>query len=440
MLSTNEIHLNYQQGSDAREAAPSPASPAEPETTLSSPSKKHQSMPAMRSPEKKKGALTEARSARSPETGETIAESFKSPTGASVLKIRSITSPGDSGDSVRRVKSPRSQRSEHEVMQSSRHRIESPRFHHNTTTTTTAATTTTTTNTATTTTGAAPASPSKMPAQRLSAPPNTINLNQPAPEQLNALADLWIAQLIGPVTAKSGSVPRVLTIQQINQLGRLDYKIAASGLPDCLQSLKISPDKQGQVSLSNLLRSLLANHLSQSDAGKTIFAMLAVLAHAHPEMLSVHTSDLTDMDVDEANALKKKMSDAMQAQVKACVLMIFGSDQQLQQSRLPASLLQFWRRLDAKLVDKAAENPDLNTAQILTARQNLGFDLLITRQLYPYAMKPLKPATGNGGQQVSASSEPATSVMGVVFANAIREELRGKWPLFFADAIRHFDA
>ena len=166
--------------------------------------------------------------------------------------------------------------------------------------------------------------------------------------------------------------------------------------------------------------------------------MLTVVAQAHPEMLSIQTRDLTDMDVDDANALKKKMSQAMQVQIKACVEMIFGQDQQLQQSRLPLSLLEFWRCLDAKLIREAAKNPHLSAENILTARQNLGFDLLITRQLYPYAMKPVKPVSVIGGKDTTASPDPDTSVMGVVFANAMREELREKWPLFFSDAIQHF--
>ncbi len=454
MLPTNEIHLSHPLGSPLAEEGTSPASPPRPEKNFSSPSKKHQSMPAMRSPEKRKVSLLNTPPAHSSTEEGTEIESFKSPKGSSTLKARPMTSPADTGDSPRSVKSPRSQRSEHEVMQSSRHRIESPRSHHGIdrnsgitstlhTTVAQAVTTTITTTTTTTavnTAGATPTSPPKTPAQRQSAPPNTISLNQPAAEQFNSLADLWIEQLLSSADTKSGGASGVLTLHQINALGRMDYKIAASSLPDSLQSLKISPDKLGKVSLSHLLRSLLANHLSQSDAGKTIFAMLTVLAQAHPEMLLVQTSDLTDMDVDEANAIKKTMSDAMQAQVKACVQMIFGQDQQWQQSRLPSSLLEFWRRLDAKLVKEAARNPNLTAAQVLTARQNLGFDLLITRQLYPYAMKPVKPSSINGGKEVHASSDTDASVMSVVFANAMREELRRQWPLFCADAIRHFDA
>lgn len=455
MLSNSDIHLNYQQVTQQIGEETSDTLAPESSANVASPSKKHQSMPAMRSPEKKKViVLTTSPDTFSLSAGSDF-DAFKSPKGIPSLKMRSVTSPADSGDSPRSVKSPGSQRSEHEVMQSSRHRIESPRsqrsMEKNTGLTSTLNTTVTQTVTATVTTpitvtsptqmDATPGSPVKTASQRLSAPPSTISLNQPSAEQINALADLWIDQLLGSSSAKSNKNDALLSMHQINALGRLDYKVDVTALPDCLQSLKLSQDKLGKVSLSDLLRSLLANHLSQSDAGKTIFAMLTVSAQAHPEMVAIHTRQLTDRDVDEANVIKKKMRDAMQVQVKACVQMIFGAGQQLQQSRLPSSLLKFWRCLDAKLVREAAKNPALTPDQVLLARQNLGFDLLITRQLYPYAMKPAKAtAVGDGQGTPVLAADTAPSVMGVVFANAMREELRNQWPSFFADAIRHFDA
>ena len=273
-----------------------------------SPSKKHRSQPVMRSPEKNKNLLPELQLHDLPKSDEMIFEQFKSPSRTISFRSRATKSPSVTNDSPESKTSPRSSRSprnEHETMSSRRHRIESPRSNRvgqqqaynlasppfSTTTMTVTQTVTSnvqTSNAEDTSRGNAnsTASPSAAPKSnkttrhRLSSPPATIALNQPSPEQMDTLADLWIQHLLGSSSIKSSDQTSLLTVAKINALGRTDGKIDASALPQIFGGLKVSADKQGKGSLSSLLNSLLANHLGQSDTGKTIKAMQAVAMQA----------------------------------------------------------------------------------------------------------------------------------------------------------------
>ena len=435
---------------------------AEHKDSTTSPSKKHRSMPVMRSPEKTKNPLPVSALQGSPQPDQTTPEQFKSPVGVPSLRVRSMKSPSDGGDSPRSVKSPRSPRSEHEVMSSRRHRIDSPRSKviaqqqvpafastlNDTLTSTVTQTVTqtftqTVTQTVTSTSAHGPshgaASPDKIARQRLSAPPNTINLHQPSPEQMDALADLWIQKILGSSPEKSTDAV-LLTDAKINALGRTDGKVPASALPQTLLDLKISEDKQGKVELNSLLRSMLANHLSQSDAGKTIKTMQITVLHANPKLAAIHFDDMIALDDPDAETeLRQKMANTVRAQAEACVDVTFGPSRKLSECRLPQDLLSFWKLIDARLVREAAKNPALSKEQVLKARSNLGFDLLITRQLYPFALKPAPEVAATETKQGKVTASMALPVLATVFANTMADAFLQAWPAFFADAIKHFE-
>ena len=169
--------------------------------------------------------------------------------------------------------------------------------------------------------------------------------------------------------------------------------------------------------------------------------MLKIAIDSHPDLAAIDVAQLTAGDVDDSTALKAQMNQSVLPQAQACVTVIFGADRKLNQSHLPPAVLQFWKQLDAILVQQAAKNPELSKEQVMTARRNLGFDLLITRQIYPYALKPLKSSSSDSQSSSSASSAVAEpSVLQTAFANTLRDQLMRDWPLFFDDAIAQFDA
>ncbi len=434
-----------------------------------SPSKKHRSQPVIRTPEKMKAALPELRLHEMPKSDESIFDNYKSPVGAISLRERSVKSPADTNDwpnSARSPQSPRSARSEYETMSSRRHRIDSPRISRSgqqqapalvsssgLTRTKTITQTETSTISATSATDSfrgntnEPASPTgdaslhTVGRQRVSCPPNTISLHQQTPEQMNDLADLWIQNLLGSLSSTSSDHVSLLTDAKIKSLGRTDGKVAVSSLSPALGSLKISEDKQGKVTLSSLLNSMLANHLGQSVTGKTIRAIQATVMHANPKLAAIRFDDMIDMDdPDEEKKVRQQMADAVADQASACVDVAFGASRTMSDSNLPQALLDFWRLLDARLVKEAAKNPELTAEQVLTARKNLGFDLLITRQLYPFALKTSPGAPGAEAKPARVTSDSALPVLVTTFANKMSDAFFAAWPAFFTHAIASFDA
>ena len=438
-----------------------------------SPSKKHRSQPTIRTPEKKKDALPELKLHELPKPDQTAFDNFKSPVGSISLRGRLVKSPTDAGESphsARSPQSPMSPRNEHETMSSRRHRIDSPRANRSgqqqatspvsSPTLTTAKTTTkTVTQTVTSTVAVSnmapthganshmPVSPAKdelmhkVARQRMSSPPNTISLNQPSPEQMNALADLWVQHLLGSSSDKSSDQTSLLTVSKINALGRTDGKIDASALPEVFGGLKVSVDKQGKVSLSSLLNSLLANHLSQSDTGKIIKAMQAMAMQANPKLAKISFDDMMNFDdADKQKELRKTMADAIVGEATACVDVAFGPSRKLSESHLPQALLDFWKLLDARLVKEAQNNPALTQSEILKARSNLGYDLLVTRQMFPFALKAAQAPFGTEAKPTRVTAEGALPVLVTTFANTMSDKFQKAWHAFSDDAFASFDA
>jgi len=434
-----------------------------------SPSKKHRSQPIIRTPDKKEDALPELKLHALPKSDQTAFDDFKSPVGSISLRgrvVKSPTGPDKSPNSARSPQSPRSPRNEHETMSSRRHRIDSPRAKRSSqqqTTPSVSSPTLTTTKTATQTVTSTvavsnmasthgvnsnmPVSPAKdelrhtVARQRMSSPPNTISLNQPSPEQMNALADLWIQHLLGSSSNKLSDQTPLLTGIKINALGRTDGKIDASALPEIFSGLKVSADKQGKVSLSSLLNSLLANHLSQSDTGKTIKAMQAVAMQANPTLAKISFDEMMNFDdADKQKELRKTMTDAIVGEASACVDVAFGQSRKLADSHLPQALLDFWKLLDARLVREAKSNAALTQSEILKARRNLGYDLLVTRQMFPFALKVAQATSGAEAKSTRVMAEDALPVLVTTFAKTMSDEFQKAWHAFSDDAFASFDA
>jgi hypothetical protein len=438
-----------------------------------SPSKKHRSQPVIRTPEKNKDTLPELKLHELPKPDQTVFDNFKSPVGSISLRGRLVKSPTDTSDapnSARSPKSPRSPRNEYEVMSSRRHRIDSPRSNRagqqqapalvsSPTLTTTKTVTQTVTQTVTSPMAAstatdnfrgninAPTSPprdavsSTVVRQRLSSPPATVSLNQQTPEQMNDLADLWVKHLLGSLSSTSSDHVPLLTDAKIDILGRGDGIVVKSSLKPALFDLKMPNDKQGMVSLSSLLNSMLANHLSQSVMGKTIKTMQATVMHANQKLAAICFMDMIKLDGEgKGEEVRQQMANASIGHASACVDVAFGPSRKLSESHLPQALLDFWKLVDAKFVKEVKRNPAHTAEQILTARKNLGFDLLVTRQMYSFAYKPVQEISGPEVNPMPVSAGTQYPPLVKMFASTMSAELHKAWPAFFANAIASFDA
>lgn len=240
---------------------------------------------------------------------------------------------------------------------------------------------------------------------------------------------LWqifgVQHLLGSSSDKSSDQTSLLTVSKINARGRTDGKIDASALPEVFGGLKVSVDKQGKVSLSSLLNSLLANHLSQSDTGKIIKAMQALAMQANPLLAKISFDDMMNFDdADKQKELRKTMADAIVGEASACVDVAFGPSRKLSESHLPQALLDFWKLLDARLVKEAKNNPALTQNEILKARSNLGYDLLGTRQMFPFALKAAQAPSGTEAKPTRVTAEGALPVLVTTFANTMSDKFK----------------
>jgi len=258
---------------------------------------------------------------------------------------------------------------------------------------------------------------------------------------MHALADLWIQHLLGSSSNKSSDQAPLLTGIKINALGRVDGKMDASALPEVFSGLKVSVDKQGKVLLSSVLNSLLANHLSQSDTGKTIKAMQAVAMQANPTLAKISFDEMKDLnDADKEKELRQTMADAILSEASTCVDVAFGPSRKLSESHLPQALLTFWKLLDARLVKEAKNNPALTQSEILKARRNLGFDLLVTRQMFPFVLKTAQATSGAEAKSTRVTAENALPALVTTFATTMSHEFQKAWHAFSDDAFASFDA
>ena len=195
------------------------------------------------------------------------------------------------------------------------------------------------------------------------------------------------------------------------------------------------------MSLSSLLNSMLANHLGQSVAGKTIKTMLATVIYANPTLAAIRFDDLIAMeDADKEKEVRQQMIAAMIGQASACVDVAFGPSRKWSECHLPQALLDFWKLLDARLVKEAKNNPALTQSEILKARRNLGYDLLVTRQMFPFALKAAQATSGAEAKSTRVMAEDALPVLVTTFANTMSDKFQKAWHAFSDDAFASFDA
>ena len=216
----------------------------------------------------------------------------------------------------------------------------------------------------------------------------------------------------------------MLTTTVINAFGRTEIEVKEA---DCstemlglLSSVQCragkSRNKANDASIFGhdlMIKAIFSESVATSAAGKTLLTMKRVVMEG-PELKELTMTEVL------GDAEKKQAGIAsMKLQAEACVAMTFGiGDRSLANSKLPPELFICWKEMDRNLVQWAQENPALTAEDIKTARSNLGFDLIMTRLVYPL---------------ITPDQEEAKLAAPTWFLNAVRGAHLAAWPSFFAD-------
>lgn len=158
-----------------------------------------------------------------------------------------------------------------------------------------------------------------------------------------------------------------------------------------------------------LLRTLLMGAVANSPAGKILAAARMQALGALGSTTSIVASESKRDPIADMNALRELTASYTQQAVSD----LFG--QGLANSGLPAESLDLWTRVDQQIVIWAQEQK-IAADRIEELRSTTGFDLIVTRLVYPLAM-----GTGGGIPSVGA----------LRFADGIRKEINGVWPKVF---------
>ena len=237
-----------------------------------------------------------------------------------------------------------------------------------------------------------------------------------------------IRQADGPLIALGNDAARlifdeirsakpVLSKETIDSLARFEVPVPLDALPAALRA-KVTDVTDGKVSHARLIRALYLPLLTESEVGKTLVAMRKMV------MLQYDGSRLTlaeRLRIEETDlGFKGRMQANLEGQAKACAAIALGRvgsahEASLAASKLPAELIAFWKAMDQRLCDWAAESPSIDAGQLRTARENLGFDILFTRLMLPIAL---------GGP------EESHLVIPMMFFDAVKSALLEDWPVF----------
>jgi hypothetical protein len=223
---------------------------------------------------------------------------------------------------------------------------------------------------------------------------------------------------VGLVT--SNLTPRgLLGSSTINSLARFEVAIDIASLnPDLKKLIENQPDFHNKKTISHtaLLKVMIHEKLSDSQAGKTLLAMKQAVMQIHKgnELTIEHFHAMSNGPELKAMAIAD-----MALHAKATSNISFGKlAPSVAKSGLPSELIAIWKEADRGLCEWAAENPKLSADEIDKARSALGFDLIVTRSIYPF---------------IFGASEESHLVVPSWFATAVRESHTAAWPEFFAD-------
>ncbi len=233
---------------------------------------------------------------------------------------------------------------------------------------------------------------------------------------ITAYPDLLISTiqpLIFRKTAK-GLVMRNNPVKEIIAAGRDKFPIPLESIPkvprEKIMSLKSLPDDAVSISHAQLLKLLFVQEFRSSAAGKTI-------SDGRQQALrSAGSSPTADISSDQTTlkAEKNRLTALFGPHAQKITMSLLGGE--LSQSGFPPALIKLWKQFDQKLVDWAKKDLRLSDEDLDKMRSALGFDLIVTRLIYPVCI----------GVDGTRPSLPGTS-----FADAVRQSILTSWDAFF---------
>ncbi len=258
--------------------------------------------------------------------------------------------------------------------------------------------------------------------QKLSAPvyrkPGTPIEILPSPRDAESGLLALGNEVAGLIFAEMKATKSMLTRETIGSLARYEIQVPVDKMSSALH-LKFLPGGGKTLSHAHMIKALFQPRLLDTQIGKTLVAMRKMVMMLYDG----DTLTLADRARIEENDLgfKKRMQANIEQQAKACAAIALGiidsaQTPSLTTSKLPVSLINFWIAMDRKLCEWAAMNPELDASSLRTARENLSFDILVTRLILPVAL---------------GSETESHLVIPMMFFEAVKNALKAEWSAFF---------
>lgn len=244
-------------------------------------------------------------------------------------------------------------------------------------------------------------------------------------EVVTALTTEERQALIGAYPALlMGSVRQVVSrhidnpVAALKDASKNKFFILLNDFPRALQvkipsaEIKIAGKKQYAISHAELLKLLALESVQSSEFGKN-------LAEKRSAALNAPTKTLILQKQTSAEALddiKRELKATIAPHGTAVVSATFAGG--WQHAGLPAGLLDLWQAFDLMLLDWATKELKLARSAIDEICSMLGFDLIVTRLIYPLAL---------------GVNDAKPSLAAIRFADAVREAMLKQWPALFND-------
>jgi hypothetical protein len=233
---------------------------------------------------------------------------------------------------------------------------------------------------------------------------------------INAYPDLLLGGIQRAAYKKieTGLVLRNDPIREIIAAGRDKFQIPLATLTKVLrekiQVLNSLSDEATTLSHADLLKTLMLEEFKVSTSGKILLSSRQkALRSAGP---SQKPNPLDDQPKQKAE--KTRLLTLFKEPAEQITTSLFNED--LSTSGFPQSLLTLWKSFDQKLVDWAKETLQVSADELEKLRSTLGFDLIITRLIYPMCI-----GIGDAEPTLAATS----------FADAVRQSTLQTWDTFF---------
>ena len=213
---------------------------------------------------------------------------------------------------------------------------------------------------------------------------------------------------------ETGLVLRNDPVREIIAAGRDKFPIPLDQLTKVLRekikTLNSLPDDAKTISHADLLKTLILEEFKFSSSGKMLLSSRQkALESAGP---SQKPNLLDDQLIIKAE--KTRLLILFKKPAEQITTNLFNED--LSTSGFPKSLITLWKSFDQKLVEWARGTLQASDEDIEKLRSTLGFDLIVTRLIYPMCI-----GIGNTEPTLAATS----------FADAVRQSTLQTWDKFF---------